>query len=118
MALRFHIDEDAAAGALISALRVRKVDITTAAEAGLKGADDRAQLLWASNARRVVLTHNVGDFCRLHTEFLNSDLHHSGIIVVQQQKLSIGERVRRILRLSAALDSEAMRDRLEFLSHW
>jgi hypothetical protein len=54
----------------------------------------------------------------LHKEFLFSGRQHMGIVVIEQQRLSVGERMRRLLRLSAALASPAMRDRLEFLSQW
>jgi hypothetical protein len=42
--------------------------------------------------------------------------HLAGIIVAEQQRLPVGEMMRRILRLRAGLDAETMRDRLEFLN--
>ena len=46
--LRFHLDEDAEAHALIRALRDRGADVTTASEAGLSEVSDEEQLLWSS----------------------------------------------------------------------
>lgn len=45
MQLRFHLDEDAEAQALVRALRDRGFDLTTTAETGLTSADDISQLI-------------------------------------------------------------------------
>ena len=116
--LRLHLDEDTEAHALIRALRDRGVDVTTTSEAGLGEVSDEVQLVWATKEGRVLMTYNAADFCRLHGEFLRTDRRHAGIIVAEQQKLPVGEMVRRILRLRAEVDAETMRDRLEFLNRW
>ena len=61
------------------------------------------------------MTFNVGDLVWLHGEWLRAARHHAGIIVSAQRPL--GETLRRVLNLAAALDSDQMRDRLEFLSN-
>ena len=43
---------------------------------------------------------------------------HSGIIVSSQQRYSIGEQMRRLLRLAAARSAEQMCNSVEFLAHW
>jgi hypothetical protein len=43
---------------------------------------------------------------------------HAGMILVHQQTLSIGERMRRLIKMSDARSIEDMHNRLEFLSHW
>ncbi len=43
---------------------------------------------------------------------------HSGIILAQQKRYSIGEQIRRLVRLIGSLTAEAMRNREEFLSGW
>lgn len=116
--LRFHLDEDAEAHALIRALRDRGVDLTTTGEAGLTEVDDETQLQWATRKGRVLLTFNAADFCRLHATWMASGRHHSGIVIAEQQQLPVGEMMRRILRLRADLDSTIMFDRLEFLNRW
>ena len=40
------------------------------------------------------------------------------LILVRQQQYSIGEQMRRFLRLMAARSPEAMRNRVVFLSAW
>ena len=115
---RLHLDEDAEAHALVRALRDRGVDLTTTSEAGLTEIDDAAQLAWAVRESRVLFTYNAADFCRLHAETLAAGGHHAGIVIAEQQRLPVGEIVRRVLRLRAALDATSMGDRLEFLNRW
>ena len=66
----------------------------------------------------VIYTFNVGDYCRLHTEWLSAGREHPGIIIGAQQKFSVGEQVRRILRLRAETSGATMRSRLVYLSNW
>lgn len=115
---RLHLDEDAEAHALVRALRDRGGDVSTTSEGGLGEITDAAQLAWATREGRVLLTYNAADFCRLHGEKLQAGGHHAGIIVAEQQRLPVGEMMRRVLRLRGALDATAMRDRLEFLNRW
>ena len=101
-AIRFYCDEDSQNHALVRALRSRSVDVTSAGEAGLLGATDAPQLAWTNEHGRVLFTPNVGDFCRLHDQFVREGTPHTGIVVAEQG-LSIGERLRRLLALRNAL---------------
>ena len=116
-AIRFYFDEDSQNRALLKALRSRGVEVTSAGEAGLVGRTDEAQLSWANEQGRVLFTHNVGDFCRLHGQFLHEGKTHTGIVVAEQGP-SVGERLRRLLKLNDGRTAEEMRNRLEFLSNW
>jgi hypothetical protein len=49
---------------------------------------------------------------------MTSGKPHSGIIVSPQQRYSIGEQMRRLLRLAAARSAEQMCNSIEFLGHW
>jgi hypothetical protein len=53
-----------------------------------------------------------------HTEWIAAARDHGGLVLAMQQRISIGEQLRRILRLGAALSREALRNRAEFLSNW
>jgi hypothetical protein len=66
----------------------------------------------------VLISHNASDFCRHHREFLTRGETHAGLIVVQQQTLSVGGRLRGVIKLAAARSPEAMRNHIEFLSAW
>ena len=116
-AIQFYCDEDAQNRALLKALRSRGVEVTSAGEAGLLGQSDEAQLAWANEQGLVLFTHNVGDFCRLHGQFLREGKPHAGIVVAEQGP-SVGERLRRLLKLNEARTAEEMRGQLEFLSNW
>ena len=99
MSLDFHFDEDAAEHELVSALRAKGLRITVPHEVGLLGADDLTQLRWCAARAYVLISHNVSDFCRHHRDLMRAGETHAGIILVQQQTLSIGERLRRLGRL-------------------
>jgi hypothetical protein len=73
---------------------------------------------YAISQGRVLYSYNVGDYLALHSQYLQENKFHQGIILTQQQKYSIGEQMRRILRLIGALSAEEMENRLEFLSVW
>jgi hypothetical protein len=118
MQLRFHLDEDTEEHALVRALRQRGLDVTTTAQMRLTASSDCEQLIWTSNQGRILVTHNVADFCQLHQTLLRNGEHHCGILIIEQQRFSVGEIMRRITRLASTLNPDQMRDRIEFLSHW
>ena len=56
-------------------------------------------------------------FCRLHGEYLTAGRFH-GIVLARQQRFSIGEQMRRLLKLIAARTAADMEMQLAFLSTW
>ena len=116
--LKLHLDEDADAHALLNGLRHRGWDVTSSRERGLLRCTDEEQLVWTAEGGRTIYTYNASDFCRLHSEFLREGRHHAGIIIGDQQTVSIGEELRRLLRICEANTADDMRDSLEFLSNW
>jgi len=104
--------------AVVSGLRGRGVDVTTAQDVGLADNSDEEQLEFARTDGRVLFSFNISDFHRLHTQLLSQGMTHAGIVLAAQQRYSIGERIRRIQKLIAARSAEDMTDRLEFLSDW
>jgi hypothetical protein len=113
--VRLYFDEDSSRHALVRELRSRGADIVTAAEAGMLGKDDEEQLGWASQNDRALYSYNRADFCALHAQWMNRGRSHAGIVVARQD-FSVGEQMRRLLRLIASVTAEEMRDRLEFLT--
>lgn len=113
-----YVDEDAMDTDLVGALRQRGVLILTPIEENLIGSTDETQLLFASKRQCVLYTFNVSDFLALHTNWVGTARHHAGLILAPQRRFSVGEQLRRILRLRAAKSAEAMRDCVEFLSRW
>jgi hypothetical protein len=116
--MKLHLDEDADAHALLIALRHRGIDVTSSRELALLGSSDEAQLSWAVQHDRVLYTYNACDFCKLHAEVLRAGEHHPGIIIGDQQTMSIGQELRRLLRINEAIPAAEMVDRLEFISNW
>jgi len=104
--------------AVLAGLRARGVDAITALEAGLTDRPDEEQLEFARSQERVLFTFNASHFCRIHAGLVAQGKSHAGIIVAPQQRYTIGERLRGLLKLIAAKTAEEMRDRLEFLSDW
>ena len=117
-AMRLHLDEDADAHALLKALRDRGLDVTSSRELGLLRWSDEQQLTWAFQEARVIYTYNAADFCRLHSQILRQQRHHAGIIIGDQQTLSLGDEMRKLLKIGESHTAVDLRDRLEFLSNW
>ncbi|HQI77362.1 MAG TPA: DUF5615 family PIN-like protein [Candidatus Latescibacteria bacterium] len=118
MTIRLYCDEDSMRHALVAALRKHGLDVSTALEAGATAETDEQQLAFATAQGRVLYSHNVGDFCRLHAQWLSHGQSHAGILLAHQEQFSVGERMRRILRMADCLSAEEMRNRLEFLTDW
>lgn len=116
--IRLYIDEDSMDRDLVNALRARGVDVSTAQADGLTECTDEEHLLHALREGRVLYSFNRGDFYRLHTAYLAQGKAHAGIILAQQQQYSIGEQLRRLLKLMAAKSSQDMQNQVESLSAW
>ena len=115
--IRLYLDEDAESNKLFQALFVRGVDVTTVAEVAMLSRSDEEQLNWALKNQRVIYSFNLRDFYRLHTTLLEREQSHAGIILAQQG-YSVGEQMRRLLKIIAAKSAEDMQNNLEFLSAW
>ena len=83
----------------------------------MAGRADEQQLEWAAANGRSIYSFNRGDFYSLHTIWLREGRHHSGIIL-SRQGLSVGEQMRRLLRLIGARSAEDMQNQVEFLTAW
>lgn len=118
MIVRLYIDEDSMSRALARALRARGVDVTTALDENMIERSDADHLDYARQQGRALYSFNVGDFYELHTTYLTQGKSHAGMILAPQQRYSIGEQMRRLLKLIATRSAEEMKDRVEFLSAW
>jgi hypothetical protein len=115
--VRLYFDEDSSRHSLARELRARGADVVTVHEAGTRGKTDEEQLDWATVNARTLYSFNRGHFYRWHTTWVKESRPHTGIIL-SRQDLSIGEQMRRLLRLISTLTAEEMRNRIEFLSGW
>ncbi len=118
MRIRLYIDEDSMDRALVRALRARGVDILTALDEDMIAQPDEVHLAFAAAQGCVLYSFNVGDYYQLHTAYLSEGRSHTGMILAPQQRYSVGEQMRRVLRLLATRSAEEMVNQVEFLSHW
>jgi hypothetical protein len=88
----------------------------TVADVGRQSYPDEDQLIWAAEQGRVIYSYNRRDFCRLHSEFLAAERHHAGIVLLQQQRYSVGRQLQGLLKLVSTLSSEEIINQLVFLS--
>lgn len=103
---------------MLQVLRLRGVDIVTVFDAGMDKVSDAEQLVYAATQGRTLFSFNTGDFMSLHVAYMTEGKHHAGIIFSQQQRYSVGEQTRRLLKLIGAKSAEDMRNCFEFLSVW
>jgi hypothetical protein len=113
--VRLYVDEDAYEHAVVEGLRARGLDVLTTAEADHLGSSDREQLAFAAELNRAIYTFNVGHLDRLHEDFLEHELDHYGIIVIPDQRYSVGEKIRRLARFVSSITAEGMVNRMEYL---
>lgn len=110
-----YLDEDAGETAVVRGLRARGLDVLTTIEAQRCGTTDRDQFAFATQQGRSIYTFNVGDFARLHREYLLHGIDHSGIIVLPDQRYSVGEKIRRLARFIGSVTATEMVNRMEYL---
>jgi len=118
MTIHLYIDEDAMDKDLCQALQARGVDVLTALDAKMIECSDEQHLEYATEQNRVLYSFNISDFYQLHMSFQASGKAHAGIILAQQQRYSVGEQMRRLLRFIAIKPAENMNNQVEFLSAW
>src|SRR3990172_11493437 len=107
--IKLYLDEDVPE-AIAKALRLRGYDVVTVKEAARRSMTDFDQLKYASSGNRVILTFNVADFCKIHSEFIAKGLNHIGIILSKQ--LPIGAIVKALLRLLPDIIPEKAKNNL------
>jgi hypothetical protein len=118
MAFALYLDDDFGDNAVFRGLNERGFDVIRATDIGMRGATDAAHLAHANGLGRVIASANRGDFLRLHRDWMNMGAHHSGIVLVAQQEWSVGELLRRFVRLLEVRTPATMVDSVEFLSSW
>lgn len=113
-----YIDEDAIDERFVTALKARQVDVLTVADVGMLHRSDEAQLDWAREHHRVLFTFNIRDFYQLHSDCLMQGGSHAGMILALQQRHSIGELLRGVMKLIQSKSAEDIEGDVVFLSQW
>lgn len=104
--IRLYLDEDSVEKSLIMAFRNADLDVLTVTEINRESYSDEEQLIWATERERVIYSYNRRDFCRLHGEFLALGRSHNGIIVVRQQRYSVGQQLQSLLKVVATISAQ------------
>jgi predicted nuclease of predicted toxin-antitoxin system len=107
--IRFHLDEHVHP-AIAEGLRLRGIDLTTTAEAGLLGRADTDQMAFALREGRVIYTND-----HVFLALSAAGAQHPGIVYCHPQKVSIGAIVRGIALIWEVYEPEDLRNRVEYL---
>ena len=107
--IRFHLDEHVNP-AIADGLRRRGIDVSTTADAGLRGADDTEHIAFGLAEGRVIFT-NDHDFLRIHDQ----GSEHPGITYCHQQNRSVGEIIRALELIWEVLEPKDMHNHVEFV---
>jgi predicted nuclease of predicted toxin-antitoxin system len=95
--IRLYLDEDV--NVLVAdLLNAKGFDVLTVRDAGQLQSSDEAQLTYAVNQQRALVTHNRGDFEALvQTYFDAEQTHHGVILAVRRPPQEIAQRLLVIL---------------------
>ena len=85
------------------------MDVFAAKDIGKLGLTDEQQIKVAAANRAVIFTHDV-DFLRMARQ-----RRHPGIIYVHQQKLNVGECIKRLKAIAETKSPDEMRNQIIFL---
>jgi predicted nuclease of predicted toxin-antitoxin system len=114
-AIKVYLDEDVHAF-IAHALRLRSWEALTTQEAGRRRDTDLDQIAFASEQGYAILTYNIRDFPRLHTEILAGGKTHAGLIVGTRQDPR--GNIRALLNLLHLLSAEDLVNQLVYLNNW
>lgn len=108
--IRIYADENVNV-AIVDGLKRRGVDVWSAIDKGNLGLSDEEQLSYALEQKTTIFTHD-DDFLSMAEE---SGIEHCGIIYVHQQRLSVGECIRRLKAIVETMSPEELHNRIVFL---
>jgi hypothetical protein len=107
--IRFLFDQHVPS-AVTNGLRQRGIDVLTVQDAGRCGLPDAEQLQFALTLGRVMVTFDA-DYLAL----AGAGVPHAGLAWCPATKYSVGQLVYALLLLHGVLDSEDMRNHVEYL---
>jgi hypothetical protein len=110
--VKLYLDEDVSV--LLGKILVgRGFDALTARDAGMLRKSDEEQLLFATTHSRAILTHNKRHFEKLHSEFVEKQFEHAGVVVAGRRDLY--ETARRVALLLDATPALVFRSQLFYI---
>jgi alpha-amylase/alpha-mannosidase (GH57 family) len=112
---KIHLNENLSPSLAIQ-LRKHGFDVTSSQEAKLLSEPDEVQLAYAASQQRAILTFNIGDFARLHDNYLAEGKEHWGVIFSTEEP--IGVLFRRLLRLLSSVSADELKNQTRWLNEF
>lgn len=113
MSLSIYTDESVPVQ-VAAGLRRRNVEALSARDSRQLGFPDDAQLRYARGQRAVLFTHD-NDFLRIAAEWSQTGESHAGIVYVHQDKLTIGDCIRKLKEIAEVFEIGDFQNHIEFL---
>jgi hypothetical protein len=116
---KLYLDDDVQV-ALAQLLRSRGVDALSSAEVGMLGRADEDHLRFATAQGRALLSYNFHDYLPLARQWYEGGQSRSGVILSFRQfsRAQLGEAVRLVLRLLAAIEADKLENTIRFLDEF
>lgn len=111
--MRLYFDEDVSVE-IAANLKSRGFDVLTVRDAGRLRLTDEAQIAFAIQEQRAIVTHNRIDFELLHEKYLATQHLHFGIIIAKR-RLHDDIVVRKLLNLLDQVSGDEMRNQLRYI---
>lgn len=111
--MRLLFDEDVSVE-IVANLKSRGFDVLTVRDAGRLHLADEAQLAFAVQEERALVTHNRIDFELLHAQYLATQRRHFGIIIAKRRVQDYVV-VRKLLSVLNSFSSEEMQNQLHYV---
>jgi hypothetical protein len=107
--IKLYLDEDVHKK-VATALRLKGYDVISSHEVQKQSLSDYQQLEYAISEQRAIFSFNIGDFKRLHEEYILSGKDHFGIILSKQ--IPIGETIKRLTKFLYTHSSEEVKNNI------
>ncbi|MBM4424589.1 MAG: hypothetical protein FJ030_14570 [Chloroflexi bacterium] len=113
--IRLYLDEHIWRG-LTQRLREKGYDALHVCDVDRGGLSDEAQLEFAAQEGRAILTYNIPDFSPLARLWYEAGRNHAGIIL--SNEIGHGELLRRVLKLLETVSAEEMKNSVRYLQEF
>ena len=100
--------------AIAQGLQRRGVEAFSARDRDKLGLTDEEQLIFASEEKSTIFTHDT-DFLRIAAQWIDNGRTHCGVIYCHQNAYGIGDCIRNLKLLVTVLTQEDMINHIEFL---
>ncbi len=107
--IKLYLDEDVHKK-IAPALRLKGYDVISTHEVHQQSLSDYQQLEYAIFQERAIFSFNIGDFSRIHKEYMKNGNHHFGILLSKQ--IPLGESIKRLIQFLFTHSAEETKDNI------